>query len=395
MLGSAIVYLGLIVAVGGLVLVVVPKRRFRIPTRRRAFAVVGAGMLITGIGLVLPASESRVTRIDTRLDEFAPSWQFREFHTLAVAAPPGRVFDAIKRVRADEILLFHTLIRIRAGGRPMPASIRNAGAHGESLIDVALHTTFVRLAEDAPRELVVGTVVGAPPGARRPLTPEIFQKPLPAGYAVATMNFIVKEDGPGHSLLTTETRVFASSPSARRRFAVYWRVIYPGSALIRRMWLHAIQKRATTLNESCTERRARYLRAARRLAVSSDERDDSSVVAMWRSGRNSRRNQAFRNSTASQSMNLVRASVHEGTAASAKGAWTVALRDRPEAGASGRKHDLAAGIGGGSRPTRSFPKSVERDDLSAVARRDYPRSRVLSQLRYLATGGSQVLAHNS
>jgi streptomycin 6-kinase len=39
-----------------------------------------------------------------------------------------------------------------------------------------------------------------------------------------------------------------------RRFAdllaVYWRVIYPGSALIRRMWLHAIQKRATTLNQS-------------------------------------------------------------------------------------------------------------------------------------------------
>jgi hypothetical protein len=37
--------------------------------------------------------------------------------------------------------------------------------------------------------------------------------------------------------------VFASDASARRRFAIYWRLIYPGSALIRRMWLRAIEKR--------------------------------------------------------------------------------------------------------------------------------------------------------
>jgi hypothetical protein len=40
--------------------------------------------------------------------------------------------------------------------------------------------------------------------------------------------------------------VFANSPHARRRFAAYWRVIYPGSAIIRRMWLRAIQHRAMT-----------------------------------------------------------------------------------------------------------------------------------------------------
>jgi hypothetical protein len=39
--------------------------------------------------------------------------------------------------------------------------------------------------------------------------------------------------------------VFANSPWARRGFAAYWRVIYPGSALIRRMWLRAIARRAT------------------------------------------------------------------------------------------------------------------------------------------------------
>lgn len=249
MLGSAIVYLGLTMAAAGLVVVVRPIRRLRLPTRRHGLGVGGGGVLVAGIGLILPTAESRVTGVGTRLDEFASTWQFRELHTIAVAAPPARVFEAIERVHADEIFLFRTLIRIRRGGRSVPENIRAAGAHGESLIDVALRTTFVRLAEDVPRELVVGTVVAAPPGWRGPLTPEVFRNPMPPGFALATMNFIVTADDAGGSLVSTETRVFANSPSARRRFAAYWRIIYPGSAIIRRMWLRAIQRRATGPNE--------------------------------------------------------------------------------------------------------------------------------------------------
>ena len=115
---------------------------------------------------------------------------------------------------------------------------------GESIIDIATDSTFVRLAQDDPRELVVGTVVVAPPGTRGTPTSEVFQKTLPPGFALATMNFLVTPDGSG-SVVSTETRVFANSPPARRRFAAYWRVIYPGSALIRRMWLRAIARRAT------------------------------------------------------------------------------------------------------------------------------------------------------
>jgi len=244
MYGSAIVYAGLIVAIAGLVLVVKPTRRFRVTTRWRGAGVAAAGVLLAAIGLTLPASESRVARVASRLDEFAPVWQFHEHHTIAIAAPPARVFEAIERTRADEIFLFRTLIWIRSGGQPPPQSILNAAARHESLIDVAIHSTFVRLARDVPRELVVGTVVVAPPGTRGTLTPQVFQRRLPDGFALATMNFIVTEDGPGRSLVSTETRVFANSPSARRRFAAYWRVIYPGSALIRRMWLRAIQRRA-------------------------------------------------------------------------------------------------------------------------------------------------------
>lgn len=247
MLASAIVYAGFVTALAGVIGLMRPTRWLRIPTRLRGAATAGVGVAVAGIGLILPAPESRVGRVATRLDEVAPAWQFGEFHSRRIAAPPARVYEAITRVRADEILLFRTLTWIRRGGRPLPESILDPGAH-EPLIDVATRTTFVRLAEDAPRELVIGTVVIAPPGWRGPLSPEVFQRELPPGFALAMMTFVVSPEGSGGSLVSTETRVYANSPGARRRFAAYWRVIYPGSALIRRMWLRAIERRALAAN---------------------------------------------------------------------------------------------------------------------------------------------------
>lgn len=247
MLGSVIVYCGLVVMVAGLALAAKPIRKLRMATRWRGLGLAGGGVLLSGIGLILPVTESRVTRLETRLDEFAPVWQFREFHSVEVAAPPARVFEAIKQVRPDEISLLRTLVWIRGGGQPPPQSVQNASKEYQSMIDIATHSTFVLLADDAPRELVVGTVVVSPPGTRRPLTPEFFQKSPPEDFAVATMNFLVTDNGPGRSLVSTETRVFASGPAARRRFAAYWRIIYPGSAIIRRMWLRAIRRRAEEL----------------------------------------------------------------------------------------------------------------------------------------------------
>ena len=184
-----------------------------------------------------------VDRAETSLDRFAPAWQFHEFHARTVQAPPERVYDAMASLRADEILGFDALTWIRRGGRPLPSTILDPGLDAP-LIDIAVRGGFVRLADDPPRELVIGTVVMAPDGPRPPVTAAIFQAP-PPGYAVAVMNFHVRPDGSGGSLVTTATRVYASGASARRRFAVYWRLIYPGSAFIRRMWLRGIDRRAT------------------------------------------------------------------------------------------------------------------------------------------------------
>jgi hypothetical protein len=118
---------------------------------------------------------------------------------------------------------------------------------GQSLLDVAARTSFILLAEEPNHEIVLGGLVAAPRGWRPTgdRTPERFKllstKP---GFAVTTINFLVEDAGSSECTITTETRVYATNASARRRFAAYWRVIYPGSALIRREWLRAIARRA-------------------------------------------------------------------------------------------------------------------------------------------------------
>ncbi|HEX7286654.1 MAG TPA: hypothetical protein VF532_10770 [Candidatus Angelobacter sp.] len=253
MAGVLAVQLGLVGMLMGLVLLVRPMAFLRIGTRRRAGLALGASILICMIGVNLPASETKTGSPKTELDRFVPAWQFREFHAIRIAAPKEQVYGALKKVTADEIFLFRTLVWLRRLGRSSPPSILNPPPD-QPLLEVASRTSFVLLAEKPNDEVVLGTLVASPPGWRPSgqATPEAYQKlagSRPAGFAFAAMNFRLEEcEGAAKptpcTLLTTETRVYATDDSSRRRFARYWRVIYPGSAFIRRMWLRAIRRRA-------------------------------------------------------------------------------------------------------------------------------------------------------
>jgi hypothetical protein len=244
-LGVSVVYLGLLTALVGTISLICPLTFLGISTRGRGALLFTAGMAVIITGFLLPAREVRVTSARSQLDQFVPVYQFNEFHSIQIAAPREQVYAAIKGVTADEIQFFRTLTWIRRFGRQEPESILNM-PKDTPLLDVATRTSFLPLAEEANRELVVGTLVAAPHGWRPSShpTPEGFKQLHAPGFALAAMNFRVEETSPGICTVTTETRVYATDASARRRFAAYWRVIYPGSSLIRRMWLRAIARRA-------------------------------------------------------------------------------------------------------------------------------------------------------
>lgn len=244
MIGSFGLYGGLMLTLLGVLSVIVPLRFLGIRTRPLGGAVALMGLAVVVVAAAWPARETRVATARSRLDAFVPAYQFHEVHAVRVQAPPGRVFQAIKGVRANEILLFKTLMSIRRFGRRGPESILDASER-LPLLEVAIRTSFLLLADEPPREMVVGTIVHAPPvlpGGQ--LTPDVFRTLTRPGFAKAAMNFHVEPAGPGASRVVTETRVFATDPTTVCRFAVYWRLIHPGSAIIRIMWLRAIKARA-------------------------------------------------------------------------------------------------------------------------------------------------------
>lgn len=245
MIASILVYAGLVIAFLGGVSVIKPLRWLGIATR-----ILGALLLAGGIGLAIagfsvPLNETRVTEARSRLDEFVPVYQFSEIHSIHIAAPRDRVYDAIKSVTADEVPFYRALTWVRRFGRSGKEGLLNPAPH-VPLLQTALRSGFILLAEEPVREIVLGGAVAVPPGFRpngNP-TPADFKAAHEPGFALTALNFRVEEAGPADCTVTTETRVFATDDATLRRFSRYWRLIYPGSALIRRGWLRAVKRRA-------------------------------------------------------------------------------------------------------------------------------------------------------
>ena len=109
----------------------------------------------------------------------------------------------------------------------------------------ALSPAFTVVAERPGEEIVLG-IMGrfwTPTGHVVAAEPARFRSAPPPGLAQGFWNLRV-EPTAGGTLLSTETRVRCGDPDTRRRFLRYWRVIRPGSGLIRRSLLRRIKSSA-------------------------------------------------------------------------------------------------------------------------------------------------------
>jgi hypothetical protein len=180
--------------------------------------------------------------VNRRIDAFLPGYDYNEVHATDVEASPARVMRAIHEVSPREIRLFRVLMMLRGFG--LRDGDRAAAAR--PLLDGALRRGFLMLAED-DRELVMG-VAGRfwkPSGETiRLASPREFLDFDRPGCARAAVDFRLEGGAAGPTRVTTETRILGTDAAGRRRFGLYWRVIHPGSAFMRRMWLAAIKKRA-------------------------------------------------------------------------------------------------------------------------------------------------------
>jgi hypothetical protein len=180
----------------------------------------------------------------TLLDELAPNWDVRSWHTLWVGGEPTQVYLAARHADLGRSFLVRVLMAVRATPAVLAAIIR--GRHRGIRSDPGRHgirgVRFTLVAEVPGQEFVLGLMgrFWTLSGGLAPADPEHFRKPPPPGQAQAFWSIRVVASGGGTELLT-ETRVRCGDEISRRQFTRYWRIVRLGSGLVRRSILRQIR----------------------------------------------------------------------------------------------------------------------------------------------------------
>jgi hypothetical protein len=168
------------------------------------------------------------------IDRYLPVFDVSERHQLLVRASPERAYATVRRVDFSRSKLVRSLFVVR--GLPRLLRGRRDGVRSRRMtLDDLVQAGFVPLDEDPGVEIVLGLVgrFWTPRGGLVHMDRDDFESFDRPGYARAAWNFRVepREDG---ALVTTETRVRCTDEGSRAKFLMYWTVVGPASALIRR-----------------------------------------------------------------------------------------------------------------------------------------------------------------
>ncbi|HEX9092842.1 MAG TPA: hypothetical protein VF902_02550 [Coriobacteriia bacterium] len=244
---STLVYTGVVAALLGLANLAIPFRFMGVSRR-----AVGALGLAGGVGLALvalhwPAATTRVAQPRTRLDDVMPEYQFSEIHTILVHARPEQVMHATRQSTFGDMTSLATLLKVRG------AAIRTPAPRGGDLQDKRVLDAFTAsgyLLDGSDHEIVLFGAANVRE-QRRPdvRTAQQFVDYRERGSVKMAFDFRAEEAGDGWSVVSTETRVMALDDATRSGTGRYWRLIVPGSGLLRRQWLDGIKRRAESADQ--------------------------------------------------------------------------------------------------------------------------------------------------
>ncbi len=182
-----------------------------------------------------------------QLDAWMPAYDFSERHATLVRAPAEVVYRAVQELDWSRLPLVRFLMALRA----LPALVVSPRAtlrRTPRASEPARHPLLalagsVLLCDDPPREIVIGLTgrFWRTSGGGAPTEVATFRGAPPPGHARVAMSFYLEPLPGGVTRLSTETRIRCADEASRRAFGWYWRVIRPGSGLIRRAMLRALK----------------------------------------------------------------------------------------------------------------------------------------------------------
>ena len=195
-----------------------------------------------------------------KIDNYIASYDFNEIHTTHINSSPDQIIQSIKELTPGEFsIIFHILFAIRL----IPEKLFRKQEKikfdiNKPLLEQLFSQGFIMLDEQEKQELLFGTIVPETIGRfwkssksleLGELNREDYASFNHPQYMKVATNFYLENDKCGSIKLTTETRIKALGPQALRMFTSYWRVVYPGSAFIRVLWLRAIKRNAEMKNK--------------------------------------------------------------------------------------------------------------------------------------------------
>lgn len=242
---STLAYSGFVLALCGLVNLAVPFRFLGVRKRAAGAVICVGGLALTAAALLWPAPVIRVAQPRTRLDEIMPEYLFSERHAARIHARPEQVMQAVRESTVADLKSLVTLLKIR--GAILRAPFRDIrDLQQKRLLDTFSESRYILAGNE--REIAMF----GPWNARANRRPEVdtvqqFMDYREPGGVKMGFDFIVEDAGGGWSKITAETRVLALGDETRRGLGRYWRLIVPGSGLLRLQWLEGIKRRAESM----------------------------------------------------------------------------------------------------------------------------------------------------
>lgn len=239
---STLAYSGIVLTLAGLANVGIPFRFLGVRTRTSGALILAGGAALALAALFWPAPVIRVAQHRIRLDDIMPEYQFNERHSARIHASRARIMQAVRESTWGDLKSLTTLSRIRRAALRAPEDSSGAFSSDKRILDAFAASGYIFGGSE--NEIVMAG--GADTQAKRPIeahSMQEFTEYRKEGAVKVAFDFTVEDAGGGWCTLTTETRMAALDGSSHGP-AVYWRLIVPGSGLLRREWLEGIKRRA-------------------------------------------------------------------------------------------------------------------------------------------------------
>lgn len=241
-------WIGIIISIIGVVSILQPLSFLFIRGGEEARCVAMGGFIICLASILWPAAVRKSPTSNQYIDKFLPDYAFNEVHTVRIKGTPDEIKSVLHVMGVKDIPIVHLLMKIRGiADEDVDMSDRASKSNSASDTFSTPDFNFFVLSDEEfitfmilKSSILIKSKVAAPPEVNSPEEFLEFSKPR---YVKVAMNFRFDAVGNGETVLSTETRIHGTGHSDAQRFARYWRVVYPGSAIIRRVWLDAIRKR--------------------------------------------------------------------------------------------------------------------------------------------------------